>query len=863
MLVPQSAAYVIYTSGSTGTPKGVVVAHASVVDLLSWAVSTFGAEGLSKVLAATSLSFDVSVFELFAPLAAGGSVEIVQDVLALLGRGWSGSLVSAVPSAFAQVIGQGGLAVQSGSVVLAGEALSASAVADIRAALPGARIANIYGPTEATVYSTAWFAADDDQPVTPPIGRPLWNTRVYVLDGGLSPVPVGVAGELYVAGVGLARGYLNRPGLTAERFVADPFGGVGERMYRTGDLVRWNEGGELEYLGRVDDQVKVRGFRIELGEVEAALRSLPGVVGAAVVVREDRPGDPRLVGYVVPRTEAAPATGKVEDEQVGEWQQVYDSIYAESGALGFGDDFTGWNSSYDGQPIPLSEMREWRDETVRRIRALRPERILEVGVGSGLLLAALAPDCDEYWGTDFSGTVIEKLRREVARHPGIAERVHLRQQSAEVIADLPQGYFDTVVINSVIQYFPNAGYLYQVLENCLRLLKPGGQVFVGDVRNLRLGRSFHASVQLAGANSEEDSALLRKTVDHLASTEKELLAAPDFFAALPGALRDVNAVDIRIRRGQYHNELTRYRYDVTLHKQAARVVSLADVPSVRWGQHVTDLDGLACRLGEQRPRFLRVSGVANRRLAHEVATLAALDAGEPMAEIRRQAGLAEASGYDPEQFHEVGEKLGYRVITTWSDRGPDGAFDAIFETVEEATEVFADVYLPVGGEPAVGVPVTNDPAGQRVAGELIAALRRHLAQVLPEYMVPSAVVALPDLPLTPNGKLDRRALPAPDFRGNVTGRGPRTPQEETLCEVFAEVLGVPLVGIDDSFFDLGGHSLLATRLISRVRAVLGVELSIRSVFEAPTVAGISADMKTLDKTKRPKLRRMQRPGENR
>jgi nonribosomal peptide synthetase DhbF len=309
-LQPFSPAYVIYTSGSTGRPKGVVVEHRSVVGLLCWASAEFAAEELAKVLASTSLSFDVSVFEIFGPLVSGGSIEIVRDLLALAdgsGESWQGSLISAVPSALSEVLSVHGTKARARTVVLAGEALTAHAVSAIRAALPGAAVRNIYGPTETTVYATAWRAgearersADGNSDGAPPIGRPVWNTWVHVLDDGLTPVPVGVAGELYLAGTQLARGYLNRPGLTAERFVACPFGGQGKRMYRTGDLARWTVAGELEYLGRVDDQVKVRGFRIELGEIEAVLAGQPGVAQAALAVRQDRPGGGRLVAYVVP-----------------------------------------------------------------------------------------------------------------------------------------------------------------------------------------------------------------------------------------------------------------------------------------------------------------------------------------------------------------------------------------------------------------------------------------------------------------------------------------------------------------------------------------------------------------------------------
>ncbi|MFF7022889.1 amino acid adenylation domain-containing protein [Streptomyces klenkii] len=454
-VTPGTAAYAIYTSGSTGTPKGVVVQHGTAADLVAWAEEEFGPRRLSRVLASTSLNFDVSVFEMFAPLCTGGTVEVVRDLLVLTEpshRSWNGSLISGVPSAVAQLFGAGGKSAAgpaAGTVVLAGEAFPAHVAAAIREALPDSRIANIYGPTEATVYSTAWST---DGPVgqAPPIGRPIRNRRAYVLDSALRPVAPGVTGELYLGGGGLARGYVGRPGLTGERFVPDPFGGPGGRMYRTGDLVRWDRAGELVFVGRVDDQVKVRGFRIELGEVEAVLAGHGGVGQVAVVVREDRPGDPRLTAYV----------------------------------------------------------------------------------------------------TAVSGGV--------------------------------------------------------------------------------------------------------------------------------------------------------------------------------------------------------------------------------------------------------------------------------------------------------------DPAG----------LRAFAGERLPEFMVPAAVVVLEELPLTPNGKLDRRALPAPRAEGAALGRAPRTSQERVLCELVAETLGVGSVTIDDNFFDLGGHSLLATQFINKVRAATGTELSVRALFETPTVAGLAPKLKAGGRA-RPALRPMRRPGGDR
>jgi amino acid adenylation domain-containing protein/non-ribosomal peptide synthase protein (TIGR01720 family) len=296
----QNPAYVIYTSGSTGVPKGVVVAHRSVAAFLSWAAADIGPTRLAKVLASTSLNFDVSIFEIFAPLVAGGRVEILQNLLSLGGpaqRNRRASLVSGVPSAFAVILKDRVANFDARTVVLAGEVCSAATIKKIDAVLPEAEILNLYGPTEATVYATAYSVQDKNE--VPPIGRPIWNTRIYVLDGNLQPVPVGVAGELYIAGAGLARGYLNRPALSAERFVADPYGEAGSRMYRSGDLARWRAGGVLEFLGRADQQLKIRGFRIEPGEIEAALERHPMVARAAVIGRQDSEGGKQLVGYVV------------------------------------------------------------------------------------------------------------------------------------------------------------------------------------------------------------------------------------------------------------------------------------------------------------------------------------------------------------------------------------------------------------------------------------------------------------------------------------------------------------------------------------------------------------------------------------
>jgi acyl-CoA synthetase (AMP-forming)/AMP-acid ligase II len=266
---------------------------------------------LGHVLFTTSLNFDVSVFELLGTLAAGGTVEVLDSPLALAeGADRRATLVSGVPSVLAALAAQGGLRARAGTAVLAGERLSAAVAGEVRAALGAERLLNLYGPTEATVYATAWTAPEVPAQ-DPPIGRPLPDTRTYVLDPRLRPAPVGVVGELYLAGAGVARGYLGRAAETAGRFVADPFGAPGSRMYRTGDLVRWTAGGELEYTGRADQQVKVRGFRIEPGEVEAAILGHPDVAAAVLTVQEEPGLGARLVAHVVARPDRSVGAAEV------------------------------------------------------------------------------------------------------------------------------------------------------------------------------------------------------------------------------------------------------------------------------------------------------------------------------------------------------------------------------------------------------------------------------------------------------------------------------------------------------------------------------------------------------------------------
>ncbi len=821
-------AYLVYTSGSTGTPKAVGVEHAQLAHTLRGSLGVLGFAPDDVVAALASVAFDISLLELLAPLLAGAAVRIVprdvaRDPAELVQACADVTVLHAVPALMRQVVeaARGGRALPGIRLLLVGgDTVAPDLLRDVREVFPGAATRVLYGPTEATIICATYAVPPRGEIAGHPLGHPLPGVGLRVRGPRGEVLPLGVPGELWISGGGVARGYLDRPELTAEKFVTVDE----ERAYRTGDRARWRPDGVLEFLGRTDEQVKVRGFRIEPGEVEAALRVAPDVREAVVLAREDASGEKRLVAYVVPESTDRSAGEALAAEQVTGWEAVFDETYGEGGAEPTLN-LTGWNSSYTGEPIPREEMREWVETTVERILALRPQRVLEIGCGTGLLLFRLAPHLRSYHGTDFSGVALEHVRRHLTGLP----QVTLAEREAADLAAYAGAGLDTVVLNSVAQYFPDLDYLLRVLEGAAEALAPGGRIFVGDVRSLPLLAAFHASVELARAPEELPAGRLRERVRRGVAEEQELVVDPAFFEALRARLPRLGRVEVQVKRGGYDNEVSRFRYDAVLHLDVEPAG--ASEPAVRsWCGE--DAAGVSARFGESAAALL-LRGVPDARVREHVRAAELLSGPEAAtAGEVRALSAGNAAGVPPEALFALGEALGRAVEVR---PGAPGTLDVLLHPAGGVAAFPAEAQ-----DERPWAAYANDPRWGRRIRALAPALRAGLRARLPEYMLPSAFVVLEALPVTTNGKVDRQALPVPDTAGarDRAYAAPRSSLEEALVGIWQEVLGVERVGIHDNFFDLGGHSLLATQLVARIR-VLRVEVPVRQVFQTPTVAGLA------------------------
>lgn len=841
-------AYVLYTSGSTGKPKGVLIEHHNLVNFL---LSMQQAPGISKndvLLAVTTISFDIAGLELYLPLISGATVLLADPAVTRDGRSLLDlikaekvSILQATPSTWRMLLDAGWEKPLPLKALCGGEALSNDLAEKLTAKC--AELWNMYGPTETTVWSTV-KQIGKAQAIT--IGRPIHNTQVYILDEFLKPVPEGTVGEIYIAGDGVARGYLNRPELTDERFLKNPFGVVPESlMYRTGDLGKFLTTGEIQCLGRIDHQVKIRGHRIELGEIENVITTIKEVKEAAVIAHNAPSGDQVLVAYVVPES-------VVTNEKAPSWQERWDLIYN----MGVNHD-SGSKSSdqvvelaiaeqLSGKKDVKQEIDDWVQQSINRIRNLRPKRIMELGCGAGQLLFELAPDASLYIGTDYSATAIDSLREKLALNSAKWKNVKTAVAPADDFSTVAPASLDMVLIHSVAQYFPDTAYLLKVIEQAVKTVAQGGCIFIGDMQGKGTLRMHHTFDQFPRSSAENTIADFKKIVDRRVFIEDEFMADPAYFYLLPHLIPAISAVDIQLREGKFLNETTKHHYDIWLYVGNPPEATTADTV-VDWNADYT-IEKLEQRLSANPRAVLQLRNVFNSRTAEDYSLLQVIDglSDDALLVDAKQKMASFPAGVDPALLWAAGEKHQFTTHVRWAGDGSDNLLDVVFIPSELKNRI------PARPEGIATENVSlNDFARNPFKHNLIVpqdqvnewkkTMRKHL----PDYMVPNNFVVLAKLPLTPNGKIDKKALPDPMLEANENRTGfmaPRTDIEKLVADIWMECLRLEKISVLDNFFELGGHSLIAVQVMTRLEKKTGKRLPLSMLFEYPTIEKLASTL---------------------
>src|SRR5690625_2663108 len=729
----------------------------------------------------------------------------------------------------------------------------------------------MYGITETTVHVTyrPITLQDVEHSLGSMIGKPIPDLTIYILDKHLEPVSRSMIGEMYVAGAGVTRGYLNRPELTKEVFIKNPFKeDTNEHLYKTGDLARYNMNGDIEYLGRDDHQVKIRGYRIELNEIESEINKHPLVKENIVTLHKESENHSYLVNYIVSNTEYIEEWYNKElPEQLSAWETTFDTNYEDSQPTNEVIDPTfntaGWNNSYTGEPIPQYEMKIWLDSIFDRILKLQPKDVLEIGVGTGMLLFGIAPHCHSYVGTDFSQSALDHVARHLNSSIQNSESVQLIKREANDLEDFKKNSYDTIVLNSIIQYFPQLDYFLSVLDSSLSLVKSGGSIFIGDVRSLELLEVFHASVTMYQSDYSMKTSELWDVIQEDIRKEKELVIDTKIFHALEKINSQISDVQIIPKRGRQHNELTKYRYDVVLtidktmmepKDEDSEILNHTDYKTIdKSNVKVEDIKDV---LQPGDTPYVLLKEVYNSRLYKEVQAVKYMKEIEPpitLEELNDKINTLDG-GIDPEDIWELGHQFGYGTEIDWESNLKEGKMTILFKhhTVpQEKSHLPRLVNYSEDNLHDNLKHYANNPMKSKLNINLGPILKEYLQDSLPDFMIPISYILIDRLPLTVNGKLDKKALPIPALGTLSTSESytmPDTELERSIADVWESVLGKNKIGIHDDFFELGGHSLLATQLIFQLRDLLKLGIPIRILFEEPTIHGMANAIENIIQT---------------
>ncbi|KAF5633025.1 peramine synthetase [Fusarium tjaetaba] len=870
---PSSTMYLVFTSGSTGTPKGTILTHKNLASALHHQQSSLKITAKTRMYDFCSYSFDVFICNTFATLSVGGCLCVPNELdrqnrLAASIASLKANTIDLTPSVSRILSPEQVPGLEQ--IIFGGEALR---IEDVIPWWEKVRIVSLYGPCECTPNSTI-----NSNPASPAkatsMGKGIGlNTWIAQADDHDFLVPLGSVGELLLEGPLLGSGYLNDAAKTTMAFIKNPkwlsqgsskYPGRSGRLYKTGDLVKYAADGSLLFINRKDEQVKIRGQRVELAEIEHAIRSHQHVKDAVVVLVDEENQDPWIAGFLALQDDSQTVSQQRETngndrnvQHTDGWEQRFNDDYMSLVSMkpeSIGRDFQGWTSMYDGRDIDKGEMNEWLDDTIASIRNGKPScHVLEIGTGSGMILFNLLDGLESYTGLEPSGRAVDFVSNTSKSVPAAAGKVTMFKCTAAELGRFSRTLSPSLVIlNSVIQYFPDQAYLLNVIQELVQL-KGVKAIFFGDVRSLALHDEFLAARTCHVTGGKDTKHEFRRIMDDMRQAEAELLVDPGFFTRLPGVMDKIEHVEILPKRMRASNELSTFRYEAVIHVKAegqpSRVIH--EVGGIQW------IDFQAENLSRESllslvHRGIATSsciGVSNIRhskssfASHVVSCLVdqeeeASDYDADWLSVSRKSSEKQAS-MSAVDLVELADQAGCRVDLSWARQfSQRGAIDAIFHKNQPAKGESRVMFrFPTDHQDREIAALCNQPLLRQVRQEIQKELDQILRARLPAYMVPRAITVLDKIPLNDNGKVDRRALRA-IMASQATGRElatqPVSEAEGQIRDIWGEVLGIEPATIapSDSFFMIGGNSIAAMKLVGLARKA-GVELSVRHLLQYP------------------------------
>ena len=861
-----STAYMIYTSGSTGDPKGVMVSDYNVLRLFSYTENLYNFNNDDVWTMFHSMAFDFSVWEIWGALLYGGKLVIVPyktsrtpDAFLQLIMEQKVTVLNQTPSAFRQLL-QCDILYDAETVdkmnlryiIFGGEALDFGMLEPWIEAYgdESPQLVNMYGITETTVHVTYEVLVKEkikkEHKYRSIIGRPIKDLQIYILDKYMRMVPDGVVGEMYVGGAGVSKGYWNREKLTSERFIQNPFVQHKDILYKTGDLACRHTNGDLEYIGRNDKQVKIKGFRIELNEIQEKINQNE-IVKDNLVILDKVADDARIISYFTLDGDVKKRIIQEllnEDDYDVETEEVFNHNYQQYSNIK--DDMfniVGWNNSYDKQQMSETEMREWLNSICSKLYEIPMRSVLEIGVGTGMIMHNIVDRVEQYVGLDISKEAIDYNNKVIKNHDLNYENVELIHTSVENLGDKVKHSFDTIIINSVVQYFPDIIYFENVLFASIKRIHNHGHIVVGDIRNYNRLDMYYLSVELYRMDKTESLAALKRNIHIRRENEKELIFDPNYFKELQVRIPQITCVEVTPKRGNINNELSKFRYDVilTIDKSEADI-SYSDTSfkpeKMNWtegkdsfksfnGNAIHYVNILDERI-EYENRFLQ-----NLNSVDETTTIANY---EKIIKTQRKDGL---SNSEIKEIEDWAQRSGYKIYI-----GIDNIYGCLDLIVykDEIEKKKVIEYLNSYYSYDINAVKTTEPLKYKIQYNAVERIVEFLQDKLPYYMIPNEFVMIEKFPLTINGKVDYQALPKPNTSSRKMSKTEEWCEEYIIQEVtrvWKNLLHVEEISPDDNFFQLGGHSLLATNLIFSLNDIFNVRIPLKDLFSEPTIIGNS------------------------